>query len=196
MIDSGLYGLILAGGKSTRMGTDKALTNFHGLPQEEYLAKLLRNFCDRVFLSRTKNEKTFTKTEIIEDLYTIQSPLNGILSAYHTFPGKSWLIVPVDMPNVDQKLLGLLISSRNTSTLATCFTDSTSGKPEPLVGIWEPAAALPLKTYYESGGLSPREFLERNRTQLINPPHADYLLNINTPEEFAKFRKNLTTRGS
>ena len=46
-----LYGLVLSGGKSTRMGTDKGLITYHGIPQREYIYKLLEEVCDATFLS-------------------------------------------------------------------------------------------------------------------------------------------------
>ena len=53
-----LFGLILSGGRSTRMGNDKGLISYHGLPQREYLYQLAANFCEDTFLSiRAEQEK-------------------------------------------------------------------------------------------------------------------------------------------
>ncbi|NNE77041.1 MAG: NTP transferase domain-containing protein, partial [Pricia sp.] len=46
-----IYGLVLAGGKSSRMGKDKGLIPYHGMPQREYLYHLLGRVCDKTFLS-------------------------------------------------------------------------------------------------------------------------------------------------
>ncbi len=46
-----LYGLVRSGGKSTRMGNDKGMIVYHGIPQREYLYNLLGSFCERTFMS-------------------------------------------------------------------------------------------------------------------------------------------------
>ena len=46
-----LYGLVLAGGRSTRMGQDKSLISYHGKAQREYMADLLGQWCSRTFIS-------------------------------------------------------------------------------------------------------------------------------------------------
>ncbi len=46
-----LYGLILAGGKSVRMGSDKSVINWHGKEQRYYMADILAGFCKEVFIS-------------------------------------------------------------------------------------------------------------------------------------------------
>jgi molybdopterin-guanine dinucleotide biosynthesis protein A len=74
-----LNGLILAGGKSTRMGQDKGMIDYHGKPQREYLVDLLKPYCLEVFISSKENIKQNT----IADHFDLDSPLNGILSAFH-----------------------------------------------------------------------------------------------------------------
>jgi molybdopterin-guanine dinucleotide biosynthesis protein A len=134
-----IHGLILAGGRSSRMGRDKSLIPFHGKPQREYLAELLANYCDNVFLSRKKNDGVFPTFKTIPDNYPTDSPLNGILSAFDVHPDVAWLTVPVDMPWVDSKTITSLISNRDIYKAATCFLDSDGKNPEPLLPLWEPS---------------------------------------------------------
>ena len=84
-----LNGLILAGGKSVRMGVDKSALQVNGSTQVAYLAELLKPFVDQVFVSirdEQKNLQQFKGLEIITDKFKTASPLNGILSAMQTQP--------------------------------------------------------------------------------------------------------------
>ncbi len=175
-----IYGLVLSGGKSSRMGRDKSTIVVHSKPQREYLLDELGAVCEKTFIS--------TKTPIpgfdcITDSSDIDSPLNGILSAFKHTPGKSWLAVAVDMPYVDRTVLQFLVAARDPTKLATCFRNKETGLPEPLLTIWEPAAFFPLKRSAEAGHVSPRDFLSRNDVCLIDPPDLKVFYNMNTPED-------------
>ncbi|HMQ00603.1 MAG TPA: molybdenum cofactor guanylyltransferase [Cyclobacteriaceae bacterium] len=184
-----LYGLILAGGKSERMGKAKAFINYHGIPQVDYLFKLLSTHCKKVFVS-CKDSSLINKSQNpIADQFNLDTPLNGLLTAFEKYPGKTWISVPVDMPYLDDKLLQHLILHRNKIKSATCYYDSGGTTPEPLLCIWEKSIQNKMKKYFEAGGVSPREVLQNTDVQILHIPDKKYLLNINTPEELSAFKK-------
>jgi molybdopterin-guanine dinucleotide biosynthesis protein A len=183
-----INGLVLAGGSSSRMGKDKGLITYHGKPQREHLADLLKPYCTEVFISCLRCFNS--SITVIPDHFNLSSPLNGILSAFHFDPEAAWLTVPIDMPNIDSAAIEYLIKNRNPKKLATCFTDSEGTSPEPLFTLWEPKAKPVLFDFFNSGGTSPRKFLIENDVQLIQAPKANLLLNINTEDELAVFLKN------
>ncbi len=182
-----LNGLILSGGRSSRMGKDKSLINYHGKPQRDYLIDLLKPFCDQVFISSSKNSKP--PQTVIPDHFDLDSPLNGILSAFHFDPFTAWLTVPVDMPNINSKAVEYLIKHRNEHKTATCFFDSEGKNPEPLFTIWEAKAKPLLFDFYNNGETSPRKFLLENDVCVLKAPTASMLLNVNTDEELKAFLK-------
>lgn len=182
-----INGLILAGGKNSRMNHDKGLINYHGKPQYDFLTDLLKLFCQDVFISCSK-EKLPSKNCII-DHFDLNSPLNGILSAFHYDPDATWITVPVDMPNIDKKVIEYLIKQRDTHKVATCFTDSDGKQPEPLLTIWEAKAKPILFDFFNSGGYSAKKFLQENDVNIIRCPHPEWLVNINTEEELKKYQK-------
>jgi len=186
--DHDLYGLVLAGGKSSRMGFDKGLIPYHGTPQREHLFNLLSEFCETVFTSCHKSQHVPLSFNPVYDFFEVESPLNGILSAFQLFSKKAWLTVAVDMPNVDKKVLEFLTASRNRSKTATCFYDSDGINPEPLLTIWEPAAFSPLMTFIKAGNISPREFLLKSDIALVKLPFPQALENINSTQDFEKGR--------
>ncbi|MFD0999540.1 molybdenum cofactor guanylyltransferase [Ohtaekwangia kribbensis] len=182
-----IYGLVLAGGRSSRMGRDKGLIVYNDKPQREYIADLLRKFCAQVYVSCKTREYIPAELNPLPDQFELESPLNGILSAFRKNDTVAWLTVPVDMPYVDEAALACLLNHRDTNKMATCFVDSDGKHPEPLLALWEARAAAPLKKYYESGGISPREFLKQQNILLLQPPDKRIYQNINTPDELNDF---------
>ncbi len=182
-----LNGLVLSGGKSTRMGKDKSLINYHGKPQRDHLIDLLKPYCECVFISSPKNTKS--SQTLIPDHFDLDSPLNGILSAFHFDPVASWLTIPVDMPNIDSKAVEYLIKHRDEHKTATCFSDSEGQNPEPLFTIWEAKAKPILFAFFNNGESSPRKFLLENDIHMVKPLSPSVLINVNTKAELSAFLK-------
>jgi molybdenum cofactor guanylyltransferase len=187
-----LSGLVLSGGKSSRMGIDKSTLDYHGQPQLYYMVGLLSNFCDNVFVSTRKDQPVREGLNYLPDRFEIAGPMNGILSALSMYPQNAWLIVAVDMPNVGADAMRFLIGQRDPTKLATCFLNDNENLPEPLLTIWEPAARLPLTQFVETRNISPREFLHKNDIRLLRTDDPSILLNINSPDEYKRFKSNLS----
>lgn len=186
-----INGLILDGGKSTRMGTDKSLLNYHGKPQRDYLMGILSSFCRNTYLSCKEDEGIPKHFNPIPDQFEFDSPLNGIISAFQHDPSSAWLTVPVDMPWVDENTFKFLIEHRDQKKIATCFWDSTGKQPEPLLTLWEPHATTLLSDFYKKGGVSPREFLITHNAKMVEASTPNWLRNINSKQEFNQFRNSL-----
>jgi molybdopterin-guanine dinucleotide biosynthesis protein A len=182
-----MNGLILAGGKSSRMHHDKDLIVYHGKPQREYLTDLLRHYCSEVYVSIDKSKEPFKNS--IVDHFDLNSPLNGILSAFHFDPDATWLTVPIDMPNIGKPMLDYLIKHRDPHKVATCFADSEGEEPEPLITIWEHKSKPMLFDFFNSGGFSAKKFLQENDINIVPCPRMEWLLNINTEEELKQYLK-------
>ncbi|MCU0356462.1 MAG: molybdenum cofactor guanylyltransferase [Cyclobacteriaceae bacterium] len=187
MTDAPLYGLILAGGRSSRMGTSKALMHYHGKPQYVYLYELLQRYCRKVYVSCKQADESYEGYNPLPDYYEGDNPMNGLLTAIQKHPDVCWLTVPVDMPLVDDKLIRYLISHKDSQSMASCFYDSSGNSPEPLLALWKRHAYRPLEDFYHLGHVSLRDFISRHPVNIIPVPDKNYLLNINTPEELKNF---------
>lgn len=182
-----LYGLVLSGGKSTRMGEDKGLITYHDLPQREHLYHLLNEVCEQTFLSiRKDQEKEIPNTfNTIIDKDDFRGPYNGLLSAHIAHPEVAWLVLACDLPLMDKKALQELIAARNTEKIASAFADATNPLPEPLCAIWEPEALKQSIVYLDAGnGSCPRKFLINADVNLVFPEHKQVLLNANSKAEY------------
>ncbi len=182
-----LYGLILSGGKSTRMGSDKGLIEYHGIPQREYLYKLAQTVCEKTFLSIRSEQETELGSEYnyIIDKNEYKGPLNGILSAHREYPKVAWLVLACDLPLLNQSTIAQLVTNRNLDAYATASATAKTRLPEPLVAIWEPLglqnAVKHMKTAQSS---CPRKFLINSDTQLVFPENDEELYNANSLEEY------------
>lgn len=188
-----LNGLVLAGGKSVRMKQDKSMVLWYDKPQRYYLANLLGNFCDQVFISC----RTVQKDEIdhryqpLVDIYDNIGPFGGVLSALDYDHDCGWVVVACDLPLLDSSSIAYLISQRDTALMATAYENPADGLPEPMVVIWEPAAYPLLLSFLQEGGSSLRKILVSNQIKLVKPLNPEILTNVNTPEEAMKVRSLL-----
>lgn len=180
-----LYGLVLAGGKSQRMGKDKAWLDYHGKPQVEIVHHLLSGYCDEVFIScRPDQEDKFDQYPIIPDSFTGLGPFGAITSAFREHPNAAWLVMAVDIPLADQAFLSELVGRRNPSKYATAFLNPATGFPDPLMTIWEPRSYAALLQFLTQGYSCPRKVLINSDIELVETAQADKLQNVNHPEEY------------
>lgn len=177
--------LILIGGKSSRMGTDKGLLDYHGKPQREYLFDLAKQYCSEVYFS-CRVEQQFSENTII-DKYEL-GPIGGIISAFDFNPNTAWLILACDMPLIDENSFETLINHRNKESVATAFLNPETNAPDPLFTIYEPKTFPLLINYIKSGYKSPKNFLQHNDTEIIVSANLSFLTNVNTKEEFEQIK--------
>lgn len=187
-MEAKLYGLVLAGGKSTRMGKDKTTLVYRDKPHRAYLYDLLSKYCERVYVSVKNLEEANLEDglEAIADSRDISTPLNGILSAFDKHPEAAWLVIASDLPMIDEPLIERLLESRDAEKIATAYATKASGKAEPLIAIWEPKSLTMANEFVEGGNMCPRKFLGINDTKLVHPENDDQLMNANSPEDFER----------
>lgn len=190
-----LYGLILAGGHSARMGLPKALLDYHGKPQYRYAAELLEAFCGRVFIScRAAQRNMFLDYETVcdSDTYGESGPINGVLSAITAAlqggTPSAWFVLACDYPLLEAKDLGQLLAARDPGRVATVFANPVDGRPEPLVGIYETSAAPLLLTWQREGNQSLRVFLERHDALVVGAERPERLVSADTPADFQRIK--------
>ena len=187
-----LHGLLLAGGKSSRMGRDKAsLVVFGSGPtQAQRAVALLRKFCARTCISLRPGQAVPAGLEampVLQDSPLAQGPLAGILAAFEEDPGAAWLVLACDLPFVSDELLAPLVAlhAAGEAPPFLAFASSGDGLPEPLCAIYGPAALPVLKRHAARGHFCPRHIMAAENTALLALPdgarHA--LANLNTPQD-------------
>jgi molybdopterin-guanine dinucleotide biosynthesis protein A len=188
-----LNGLVLAGGKSERMGLDKGAINWHGKEQRYRMADLLKPYCNEVFISGRPDQSAELEPEYLPlpDTFTGLGPYGGILSAFRERPENAWLVVACDLPLLSERTLQHLFQNRNTATIATAYKSSSNEFPEPLITIWEPKSYPVLLSFLAQGYSCPRKVLINSDIELLTAPHPEELTNVNTPQELEEIKRRL-----
>jgi len=189
-----LYGLVLSGGKSTRMGLDKGVIQYHDLPQREHLYNLLSKVCTRTFLSiREEQVNDISKgLDTIIDMDEYKGPFNGLLTAHSIYPEVAWFVIACDLPLIDLNAINQLINLRDSSKVATAFATRESGLPEPLAAIWEPGGLAKSINYLEHTTSScPRKYLINSDIKLVFPKDDIVLMNANSEEDYREVKSKL-----
>ncbi len=190
-----LKALILAGGKSQRMGFDKSQIEYHtGLSQEKYLNQLLNELGVDTYLSKRYDyiiKDNDHDHHVIKDRLINTGPFGAIVSAMMLDPNAAWLVVACDIPFLDKSLLEKLINSRNPSKFATAFRGSENPFPEPLITIYEPRAYQRLLSFLPLGYTCPRKVLINSDIEEIILEDMNAITNANTPEEMEHAKSKL-----
>ncbi|KAF5560725.1 beta transducin [Fusarium phyllophilum] len=215
MLSTAMKPLILAGGKSTRMGSPKHLLTLpDGRPLYQHQIEVLRKACpeaETVYISlaqdsemdellKNASKASYEATpgensiEIILDLESSQGneskgPAAGLLAAYESDPAATWLVVACDYPSITADALQELQSRYKPPV--TCFRNK-NGFCEPLLGIWSPEAISHLKENCKAGKLSPSKAVRERDGHTYLPEDSEALLrNVNIRSEWEDALRSL-----
>lgn len=179
---SSLIGVVLCGGKSTRMGSDKGLL----VKDEKIWAQIISDLFIQLkipFAVSCREEqvsdykKYFPVEKLITDKFSdspkkIEGPLTGILSIHSEFPEKDLLIVACDMIQMSEKVLALLISEykKNPDKDIYCYRLNENTFVEPLCAIYPGNFLQKLLNDFQSGKQIParlQQLVQTNRAYII-----------------------------
>ena len=193
-MSSDLVGVVLAGGRSSRLGQDKTRLELNGRTLAAATADRLGLVCGEVLLA--DNDRG-----LIEGLPSVPDaraagPAGGILGAAAARPGRDLLVVACDLPNVTAGLLAAIASVNDGDWVVPRWSRGI----EPLCALYRPSALMVLARLAESGIFAPHRMLDEPTVgvQFIDesvlaefgsPEHL--FLNINTPEQLTRLKTGL-----
>ena len=177
-----LIGLVLCGGKSERMGRDKAFITYQNSPQYAHVADMLQPFCDEVYISCNAQQKVEISQhyKCIEDNATFKNagPLTGVLSAFKLMPQQSLMVIGCDYPNLSYAEIRALLDAREPNIDVVCFKNTDTNFEEPLLAIYEKQCAPLLLKFYQNGEQSLRQFLKTVRCKTITVNDNEHLKSV------------------
>jgi molybdopterin-guanine dinucleotide biosynthesis protein A len=187
--------IILAGGRSTRMGTNKALLAHPGNPQMtfvEYLVSILTPFCPETFLvardAHDAAKYVLPGVQVITDKVPGGGPLMGLYSGLCVMRAQRALLVAVDMPYIQPELISFLLAQPLSEALIVPFVNNA---PQVLLALY-PRSVLPLiERCIEQGYRGPRflldvapvQYIDEAQLRLIDADLRSFV-NVNTPEDW------------
>ncbi|WP_256010520.1 molybdenum cofactor guanylyltransferase [Desertivirga xinjiangensis] len=136
-----LLGVILCGGRSTRMGSDKGLLMIQNRPWAKVIAAKLQSINLPVVVSVNhgqfdKYQEALPEFTLIQDKLPVQGPLNGLLSVHDAYPQKDLLLMACDLIDMEQQTLSFLIQTYNEQTNFDFYVYELADFPQPFCAIY------------------------------------------------------------
>ena len=194
---------ILAGGKSSRMGTDKALLEFEGKQFITQIAEELFWFDERI-IARGGNSRLEGELErewtVIPDFYPDHGPIGGLHAALSACESDALFVVTCDMPLIESGLVQELCArmqeadfdGERVDAYDVVISVGEGGKIHPLCGVYRKSVIPVLEEQILSGRNRVMEALKRLRVNYVtvdSPAGVRQLANINTPQDYEKLMK-------
>ena len=184
-------GVVLAGGRSARMGFDKALAPLAGRPLIAHVAARFRPQVDALFLNVNGDATRFASLscEVVADAAPTGGggPLAGVAAAlrHAQTQGFDWLATaPCDAPFLPLDLVARLATAAGESGASLAVVATASGL-EPMFALWSTALADEVAAALAAGEGGPRGLMTRFGAAEARFDDAEAFANLNTPEEFA-----------
>jgi molybdopterin-guanine dinucleotide biosynthesis protein A len=187
-------GIVLAGGQSSRLGTDKSFINVNGQSLiERIVAKLTRLSDDVIIVTNSPDEYDHLEARLVGDIYPGKGALGGIYSGLRAAANAYSLVVACDMPFLDLNLLRyMIILAREHDVVIPRI----GGLPEPLHAIYSKNCQEPIDRLLARGGLKIIDFfsevrvryVEEGEVDIFDPQHLSFF-NVNTPDDLEEMKK-------
>lgn len=188
-----ITGVILAGGKSSRIGTEKALLKINGVSLIERAISFCKIFFPKLLISTNDIEKfEFTDIECINDVYPNLGPISGIHSGLIAAITDKIFIMSVDIVFDEPRLIETLIEYKTQKLITIPVVDEI---PQYVFGIYSRNVLSIVEEQISKNKMySPKKLIKDVDTELIDFSNIDFFisnrfLNINTLEEFERAKK-------
>ena len=176
--------IIIAGGKSSRMGEDKALLpfgKFDTLAQFQY--EKLKKLFQEVYISTKENKFDF-EAALIYDRYEESSPLVALLSVFETLDVESVFVLSVDVPFIDKEVIACLLE-QESKDVDVIIAKSPSGE-QPLCAFYKKSILPTAQLQYKNGNHKLVDLLKCVHTHSVIFTEDAPFFNLNHPEEYKK----------
>lgn len=185
-----LLGVVLCGGESKRMGSDKGLLQLNGKTWAEHIVQKLKeqNLPVVVSINEKQQEiygKVFKKEELIVDQLPMHGPLNGLLTVHHQNPQKDILLMACDLIDMDKLILQELMDSYGKNE-AGCFAYEENNFFQPLCAIYTSKVLDSLSERLTNGSLANYSF------QYILNNGNTFRLHASLPKAFTNYNSSIT----
>jgi molybdopterin-guanine dinucleotide biosynthesis protein A len=187
------YGLVMCGGNSSRMGTDKSMLQYFEKPQRYYVYDMLLPYCEKVFISCNNDQANSIEAgyNFIPDDETFSNigPMAALLTAFTKYPDRHMLLIGCDYPFL--KAAELEIFSKLCIDIPVSFYNKDEDVYEPMLA-WYPYTCFDkLKTMYDAKQFSLQHFLKHNNAIKYLPFDINSIKSIDTSEDFSKARNSI-----
>lgn len=180
-----ITGIILAGGKSQRMGTDKGLLNLNGQTFMQHICDALQPIVgSNILIVSANKDYDLLGFSRVEDIVENKGPVGGLYTALNESKTKINLVLSVDVPMVSTELLEWLVKNHSETFMVT--QTKNEGKTNPLIGVYDRSMGTVFGEHLAGNQLKLQQVIENVMHQTIEVPEKwkDQVQNINTQEEY------------
>jgi molybdopterin-guanine dinucleotide biosynthesis protein A len=188
-------GIVLTGGKSARMGRDKASLEWGGSTLARRTADLLARVCHPVIVAGIPVLHGQYGYPVIEDEPGASGPLAGVVAALRRSRAEWNVVVACDMPGLTQEFLADLIRRARNSDADCIVPVAPLGRMHPLCAAYRLPTLEPLAAALRDGTRKMRDALESIRCEQWAVDDARPLCNVNTPEDWREFLADAAVSG-
>lgn len=184
----GVTGVILAGGKSSRFGSNKAFAEFNGSPLIERVADILSSIFEcLIIITNSPQEFSYLNLPIYEDPIKGLGPIGGIYAGLEAMGDENGFFVACDMPFINEKLVHHIVAIRNDFDAVVPKVD---WKIEPLHALYTKSCLPAIIKLIESGSYQTIKAFNSFRVRYVTEaeikefdPELQSFMNINRPDE-------------
>ncbi len=185
-----IYGCVLIGGKSQRMGAPKHLLEYEGKTWLERIIAVLQHKTEKnVIVGKGDLPETLKDTLRLPDIEECSGPMAGILSAMRWAPYASWIVCACDLPWISPASLDWLCRQRQVGRWIVMPSIPKKNKVEPLYAFYEFRAASFVEKQVAEGNYKLSDLAKHPNTIVKIPPDElqSSWFNVNSNEDLAWF---------
>ena len=162
----GIHGFVLAGGKSSRMGQDKALMRLEGKPLVLRATEILRPFVDQITLLAPAGRYENLGLPVVADKWPDQGPLAAVCTGLLSSPAEWNIFLACDLPLVSRQFLQLLVQ-RIRATRSDAVVPRTEDGWQPLSAAYHSRCRTAFARAIQEGGRSIVKAIGGNSVEVI-----------------------------
>jgi len=187
---SDITGVILAGGKSSRMGVNKSFLKLGNQTIIERIVDLMKSiFNEVIIVTNTPDEYKFLNLPLYEDIYKWKGPLAGIHSALIHSQTEKIFVLSCDVPLMSKEMIEYIIEYKTDKSIVFC---EAAGYHQPLVGVYSKKILSEIEKFISNNEMSDKsfhQFLKIVDAEIIHPEKLSFyndeiFFNVNRPEDY------------
>lgn len=189
---SDVTGVLLVGGKSVRMGRDKALLEIDGISMFERSLRVVQQFCSQILIAGNRPDLAPPGISVVQDFYP-GSSLGGIHTGLFAAETDWIFVTPCDMPYPDARIVERLLAERSGFD---AVVPRTPDGYEPVFALYHKNCLPLMEAMLQQGKFRIYDFYQQINIRYLDPPELPHgwqhsLINLNTPAQLASIKEKL-----
>lgn len=192
---SDITGIILSGGKSSRMGENKSFLKIQNETIIERIVKLMKSIFDEVMIvTNSPDEYKFLGLPLYKDIYKNKGPLGGIHSGLTHSKSEKNFVISCDVPLMTEEMIEYIVEYKSDKPIKFC---NAAGYHQPLAGVYSKSLIVEIEKLISGGDVPDKSFhhfLKMVEAETIHPESLPFykheiFFNVNNPKDYEEIVK-------